>query len=762
MDHQTPLNGRDTQSGNDQTSESDFSLWEPPDNTEQQPIPNKIRVDGEFYKRVGFYSAFNKSPDQEFRQAVGSLGKTVRAKIEDLNKELTEDIERFNTRRGEADSKIKEIKAALVRYEQEVDGLGSELLALKKRFEELRGEIKTAVINIGVKKETLIKDRQEALLEELNRLNSELENVVRSRMDLNEQIFEKQKAALEKKKAFWTSLFEKYDHEHQEVLAKLRLFSIPGFHVLSSSFLYNAGLVAAAVAGAFFASFAETNYFASGGVLSFIIQGLFSFSTGFIGQSSGDSPPPFSVKLLHASILLVIFLGLLALMFVVSWICQFAYQQLVQGATHEGKSQKNNTAGDADLSMNSFAIEINISNELPVSTKVSETTFFGFWIKGLPYLLLLSIVFVLVSLGTDVTNIKNLDASMAGYGTGFLIALAAGGVSYVYLTMFLERRIEQQIATKQGNDSISWARLNVELLAVILVFITIVMVTLLVFEHPFKLANNTQSVASLMFFAGSCLLTAFILGFGIRLQSLERSRGELETSCDIIQTKLIRISRPLQIYLTPTENAHFNRKFIQIRDEIMNLMLARTMLTRRAIDTPLVKTDEKHRFFEDLNRWVKRRLSWRSNETTEKKGGSGDLRSQNELSSFTASDEIRLCFPRLEAELGALEAEANEIGDRITSIEKEVSFRTEQRGEFYERKLAELKHQEIRSRNYHKAITNRKRKSHFEVGLEQRREKFFTQKIVEGYELGGWFTKHGPGTTVVPDFLWNTNGDSHD
>lgn len=759
MDPQTPQNGNHSAHVQEQALETDFLPWKLPESPDEQLTTEKIRVDAEFYKRVGFYSAFNKLSEQQFRQSIVRLSKTIEIRIESLNKELTEDIERFESRKAEADRKTGEIKTSLTQYEQEVDQLRSELPALRTQLEILRGDIKKAVVEIGAKKETLISDRQDALLKEFDRLNSELENVVRKRMGLNEEIFTKQKDALEKKKSYWISLFEKYEQEHKEVLAKLRLFGVPGFHVLSSTFLYNAGLVAATVAGAFFASFAETNYFASGGVLSFIIQGLFAFSTGFLGQSTDPSSTPFTVKLSHAGVLLVIFLGLLALMFVVSWLCHFAYQQLVHRSAPEGELNRDNGSGDAD--MNAFAIEINMNNDLPVRAKVFEKTFFGFWIRAIPYLLFLAISFILVSMGTDIANIKSLDASMAGYGTGFLIALASGGISYIYLTMFLERRIEQRVATAQADRPLSWARLNVELIAVILAFITVVLIALLAFQHPFKSANNTQSLASLMFFAASCLLTAFVLGFGIRLQSLEASRRDLENSCDIIQTKLIRISRPLQMYLTPVENAHFNRRFVQIRDEIMNLMLARTMLTRRAIDTPLARFDEKRWFFQNMNKWLRGKLSLSDN-AAKKREASSDQWSEHDPRSFSASEEIRLCFPKLEAELGVLEAELEETRNRIAFIDKEVKFRTEQKGEFYEKKLAELKHEEVRSRNYQKAIANRKRKFHYEAALEQRRKKFFGQKIVEGFELGNWFTKHGSVDTEVPEFVWNSNGDYHD
>ena len=107
MAHQSPPNGNHTLSANDQSLESDFSPWQAPD-TEQQPIADKIRVDGEFYKRVGFYSAFNKSSDQEFRQAVARLSKAVKARIESLDKELTVDLERFQSRKEEADGSFRD------------------------------------------------------------------------------------------------------------------------------------------------------------------------------------------------------------------------------------------------------------------------------------------------------------------------------------------------------------------------------------------------------------------------------------------------------------------------------------------------------------------------------------------------------------------------------------------------------------------------------------------------------------------------------
>lgn len=751
------VNGGPAASVKDQNTESDFFLWEHPEKKDQptagQTGANQIRIDGEFYKRVGFYAAFNRSTDHEFRQAIQKLNKAIERNIENLVKELNDDIERFTKRKQEADNKVTEIKAGLVRYEEEVGLLQTELLGLRVRLQELREKIRATVIDIGAKKETLIKDRQESLLAELDRLNAELENVVRKRMGLNEEIFEKQKEVLQEKRTFWSNLYKKYESEYAKVLAKLELYSIPGFHPMSSGFLYNAGLISATVAGAFFGSFADANSLTHGGLLSFILQGIFRFSTGFLGQ------PSFTAKLINAGILLGIFIFLLALMFGVSWLCQFAYQRLVEGRTAEKKSLQDDgvTESDGDSNGSTFAIKLQTRDDLPITTKVSERNVLGFWIRIIPFLLFLAIAFVFVSLGTDLTDVKGLGSSPAEYGTGFLIAVASGGIAYLYLTMFLERRIEQQVE-KQESPKTSWARLNLELLGLIMAFITIVMLTLLVFTHPFRVGSSTLSIVSFIFFVGSCLLTAFTLGFGIRLQSLEMSRRELEASCNIIQTRLIWISRPFQIYLTRRENAHFNSRFIRIRDEVMRLMLERTMLTRRAANTPLGTVNEKLRFVSNFNKWLRNKLAWKPNAATGKKDPAPDQNLQSELESFSASEDVRLCFPKLEAELGTVEAEADEVRRRIATVEREIQFRKEQKGEFCEKKLAELKHQEIRSQNYHKAVANRQKKYHYEMDQEHLRQRFFTQKIVEGYELGDWFRKHGQATTEIPDFAWNGNG----
>ena len=239
---------------------------------------------------MGFYSAFNESSDHEFRRAIQKLNDAVARNIENLTKELNDDLTRYLNGKQDADGKIGEIKSSLVRYEQEVEGLKEELLQLNARLKELREESKTVLINIGTKKETLIKDRQEALLQELSDLQSELEDVVKKRMGLNDEIFDKTKDVLQEKRRFWARLFEKYDNEHAQVIEKLRLYNIPGFHFLSSAFLYNAGLISATVAGGFFGSFAEANFLASGGAFSFVVQALFTFSTTFIGPAADVLP----------------------------------------------------------------------------------------------------------------------------------------------------------------------------------------------------------------------------------------------------------------------------------------------------------------------------------------------------------------------------------------------------------------------------------------------------------------------------------------
>ena len=765
MIHTTTQNVGSAPLVKDQNSESESLFWEVPEPakaepqaTKQEPNGKKITIDGEYYKRVGFYSAFNKSSDDGFRRVIQKLQRTVEQNIQNLKTELTNDLARFKGGKDDADAKIAEIKTSLTCYEQQVEALKAELVPLKARWEQLSGEIRSSLISIGNKKETLIKDRQEALFEELNRLNSELEGVVKRRMSLNEEVFEKQKNVLQEKRNYLVRLFEKYEKEHNEILEKLRLYNSHGFQSFSSWFLYNAGLISATVAGGFFGSFAEANFLASGGAFSFVVQAFFRFSTSFIGQSANASS--FGTRLLYAGLLLVIFLGLLFLLFGVSWLCEWAYRKLVLNRDQEKSAKKGDTPVDADRKESMFGLNFEGSDELPIRAKVTDKNFFGFWLRSLPFLLFLAIIFILVSLGTDVSTMKSLDASVAGYGIGVMIALACGGIAYVYLTMFLERRIQQQLA-KPETYEIRWARLNLELLGIIGAFITIVMITLVGFQYPFKTGTNTLSIVSFMFFAAGCLITAFTLGFGIRLHSLETSRLQLEGECDFIQTRLIRISRPLQIYLTARENSHFNHKFIKIRDEIMTLMLERTTLTRKAAITPLVRSNEKNRFFSNLNRWFRKTLSWRPGQKTEKQDSVQDQTSQHEAPSLVASEDVKLCFPRLEAELTSLESEAGEVRSRIENVEKEIRFRTEQKGEFYEKRTSDLKHQETRSRNYHKAMTNCQKKFHRDVDEERWRESYYTQKIVEGYELGDWFTKHRLANREIPDFAWNGNG-NHD
>ena len=207
------------------------------------------------------------------------------------------------------------------------------------------------------------------------------------------------------------------------------------------------------------------------------------------------------------------------------------------------------------------------------------------------------------------------------------------------------------------------------------------------FKYPFQTGTNTLSIVSFMFFAVGCLITAFTLGFGIRLQSLEASRLQLERECDITQTRLIRISRPLQIYLTRRENFHFNRKFIQIRNEIMNLMLERTTLTRRAAATPLVKSSEKNHFLSNLNKWLRKRLAWRTVQNPENKDPGPEQSSQHETGGLSASEDVKLCFPKLEADLTSLQSEAGEVRSRIDSVKRKYGFAQSRKASFTRKEL---------------------------------------------------------------------------
>ena len=154
-----PQNGSTAPSIKDQSPESESFLGEVPDpdkveaqSTNRESTGKKITIDAEFYKRVGFYSAFNKSSEQEFRQALEKLHQSVEQNIKNLTKELNNDLERFSAGKTDADTKIGEIKTSLTHYQQQVDDLKGELVTLKGRSEQLRGDIRTTLIEIGARR----------------------------------------------------------------------------------------------------------------------------------------------------------------------------------------------------------------------------------------------------------------------------------------------------------------------------------------------------------------------------------------------------------------------------------------------------------------------------------------------------------------------------------------------------------------------------------------------------------------------------------
>lgn len=261
-----PENARRSRRDFDQ--EEILKLSEIASKSAEGPMSVKASPELENYKRAGFYCAFNVDPENEFRRTLVELEKQGNATIERLSSEADNDIARFMERSGEAKEKLANINGDLKDYGSELNKHENELPALETTLATYKEDFKRLVIEIGSRKETLIQDRQKALRSELDGLNNELEAVVEKRMQINENVFQRQKDSLNDKRKFWCSLYEKYDRNHKEILDKIGLYSLAGFQNISASFLYNVGIVSGGVAGAFLASFAEVNQFASGGVLS--------------------------------------------------------------------------------------------------------------------------------------------------------------------------------------------------------------------------------------------------------------------------------------------------------------------------------------------------------------------------------------------------------------------------------------------------------------------------------------------------------------
>lgn len=472
---------------------------------ERSQFPERSKI--ESFERLGFFTVINNSNStraayeemlQEYKQERQLLWQK-----EELVHNST--LERLYRKIREFETSLDDEKRAFASHSHEALTKNPERMeTLKKEIAHLEKEIEHLKSNLAEQDKTFIKDKLKQVREDLDDLLSTIFEMAEKNQKFYDQNNVHHKTVLKRFTDFWDNLAERYEKVMEALNERsIGLFK-DGITRRVAYFFTVLGLLATGMAGWLFAIFSSIRKIDDEDWKFFFLESLYRFAED-IRNTNGLADWQWILFFLSS------FLTLLILTTFIGWICHILYGQWVS-PTHE------------DTIPNS-ALDDTLHDTTMAGKKVrgKAKSFLALWLRWMPYVFVLSILYVVVQLGTDVTKLRALDVSLSGQVVGSTLALVIGGLGFAYITHIIAPRfndIQLEDVPKRGfKSSIRFFGQSFELILLLLVFLTTFVVMYI---------NEENGAGALIGFVAVSLLSGYLLGTGIRYYGLLDAKKELE------------------------------------------------------------------------------------------------------------------------------------------------------------------------------------------------------------------------------------------
>ena len=212
---------------------------------------------------------------------------------------------------------------ALAQYREADDQYVQQLITEKQQQEQellnLQEKLTDARIRLGKAKSGIVSQSlEEAEAQIRSALNIQQVIYDESRV-LNEKKYRDEKQHLEHLSKCYQDLYDHYEKRYQKVNRHLSVLDVDGISPITSKLLINIGTVSFGAAGFFFSTFAGYAGFGNQDMLYFILGGLIE---------TAGSPMNWLVKI-------AVLLGLIGLVTIVSFLCNFLLNWLKKSSEEE-------------------------------------------------------------------------------------------------------------------------------------------------------------------------------------------------------------------------------------------------------------------------------------------------------------------------------------------------------------------------------------------------------------------------------------------
>lgn len=643
--------------------------------------------------------------------------------LERWNECVTAYLDRISVRRAE----IAEIIDVLEEPERRLDREESEHRESRRRLKAELDNLKLQLTEVRQKfslEKKGIGDRLiiEAELE-LKKLTELQERVYNSTKTINEDRFRVLEDTLRVIISKYETLRESYIQRFEGLQEKVKALGGDGINMGTAYTLLSIGSATAGVAGYFFSIFSSYANYSGSDVFYYLLRGVVEAIA-----ISG----PVAEKIYY-------FLGTLAVITLVGW----GTDVLVKRMSFYRKNED-------DVGGHFFATEFK-SEGLSYRFSTREKTWFILWLKILPLILVVGSLLMLISLkdinsvGSDTNSdkINALSASTEGLLIGTAIAMAMGGLYYLYLVKVAERRQERK---EPGSIKHSW-----ELAVAILILL--LSLSLFAFfpsnvKDPFEnivqktldvqdqLVNARSLILKLSIagFIGTTIATGVVFSYGLRFFGLLSSQKEVQEIIMAIDDDIAVRSVPRQQFI----DAHVEEYF----DKLSEGLLLQLEKKNEAILDP--EKQETIRMVPEQTGKKKKIGAWRITKNKNK------VKSMNIYGQFDMLEWEITYFPEYAESIKLLAAMHEEKQRELVVLDEKIKQCQTDKAKLIEelsvkKKELQQKSDEL-SQLYIKAKGLRIIKD-----KELRRElKNDIVHVLDGYDLGLWYQDQDAATPNIP------------
>ncbi len=525
----------------------DYEPFEIDDEDEQtDPSGSENSESKDHFRRLGFYRIVTRKGNKEalllkYKEEQDKEWNSIESMYKDVLAKYNKNISALVAKKKVEEDNLKdyldsvdELLAVKENLRNEISKLKEKLRGLYQLLSDKKREFVSGITESRLKK---IKDEIQLLIDNTYTLGQNLRDksvdyVKENRVQIDNYI-EHLKEQIRTSQSILETINKKL----------IRL----GEGYLSSGTLSMLGVLSVIAIGAsgwFFSIFAEQAALGSTDEKSFLLDIIFNFGNVLYSESNIEGNFELFVKSIVVGIVL---LALPTLIYIIVHYVLIALnpnstQEIIEfDITKDKNGNKLHTIRKSKLVLNT-----------PLYT----------WIKKLPVfflttLILLTIIFLASSDGAP--EVDRLNTALSAQIIGVSIALASGGIFYLYINFVIENRLakEQEFRILQY-----W-----ELVLVLGLFFAMLIAVPIFFSYTSDdaLSNKNSSLLSLFLFFIMVVVSGVLMGYYIKFSSIiNRQKGETK-KLDDLQLKVFELSSS-----RPTHNFVLNDDFVEKYKNINN------------------------------------------------------------------------------------------------------------------------------------------------------------------------------------------------